>query len=82
MKKRTLSGFFLRWRWVICSAAALFLSVMLLFLFPRKEYPAVSTVFAILFWLSAAAMIGFAALAVRNGGTPPHDGPFPKDKIV
>ena len=40
-----------RRRFFLLSVAALLLSVVLLVLFPRKEYLALSTAFAVLFWL-------------------------------
>lgn len=67
---------------MLCSAAVLLLSVILLFLFPRKEYLAVSTAFAILFWLSVAATIVCMVLAVRNRGKPPRGKPARKNKTI
>lgn len=77
-----LSVFFRRWRGTFCSAAALLIWVILLFLFPRKEYPAVSTVFAILFWLSIAALIVCTTLAVRNKGKTSHDRSPKQNRII
>lgn len=81
-KYQGLSAFFRRWRWTLCSAAVLLLSVILLFLFPREEYPAVSTVFAILFWLSIAAVIAFTTLAVRNRKKPPRGKTTRQNKTI
>lgn len=81
-KHQILSDSFRRWRWVICSAAVLLLSVILLFLFPRKEYLAVSTAFAILFWLSIAAVVIFTVCAVRNRGKPPRGKPAKQNKDI
>lgn len=67
---------------MLCSAAVLLLSVILLFLFPRKEYLAVSTAFAILFWLSVTATIVSTAFAVRNRGNPPLRRPARKNKTI
>lgn len=67
---------------MLCSAAVLLLSVILLFLFPRKEYLAVSTAFAILFWLAVAAIIVSTAFAVRNRRKPPLRRPVRKNKTI
>ena len=82
MKNKSLSRSFRRWRRALCSAAVLLLSVILLFLFPRKEYLAVSTAFAILFWLSVAATIVCMVLAVRNRGKPTRGKPARKNKSI
>lgn len=72
--------FLRQWRRALCSAAVLLLSVILLFLFPRKEYLAVSTAFAILFWLSVAATVVYTVLAVRNRGKPPRGRSLKRDR--
>lgn len=79
---QSLSAFLRRWRWALCSAAVLLVSVILLFLFPRKEYLVVSTAFAILFWLSITATIVCIVLAVRNRGKPPRRRPARKKKTI
>jgi lipopolysaccharide export LptBFGC system permease protein LptF len=72
MKKLHISSAFgKRWGTVIISSAMLILSVILLLLFPRREHLALSTVFAVMFWLSLAAVIVFTVLAVRNREKPP-----------
>lgn len=79
---QSLTAFFRRWRWALCSAAVLLLSVILLFLFPRKEYLAVSTALAILFWLAIAAVIVCIALAVRNRRKPLRGKPVRQNKTI
>ena len=50
--------------------------------FPRREYPAVSTAFAILFWLSIAATIVCTALTVGNRGKPARGKPARQNKNI
>lgn len=59
-----------RWRFVLAAAVVLLLSVVLLLLFPREEHVALSTVFALLFWLALIAGFVFTVLAVRTRGNP------------
>ena len=83
MKKLHISSAFgKRWGTVIISSAMLILSVILLLLFPRREHLALSTVFAVMFWLSLAAVIVFTVLAVRNRGKPPRRRPARKKKTI
>lgn len=82
-KKKNNQGFspFCRqWRRVLCSIALLLLLMLLLLLFPRKEYVALSTVLAILFWFALAAVIVCTALAARNKGKPSRGGAHKKNK--
>lgn len=48
--------------------------------FPRKEYVALSTLLAILFWLALAAVIVCTTLAVRNKKKPLRGRPLKKNK--
>ena len=66
IKPQKVFAFGKRWGLVVISSVVLILSVILLLLFPRKEHLALSTVFAITFWLSLAAVIVSTVLAVRN----------------
>lgn len=71
MKKLQIgSAFGKRWELVVISSVMLILSVILLLIFLRKEHLALSTIFAVTFWLSLAAVIVSTVFAVRNRGTP------------
>ena len=76
------SPFCRRWRRALFSVAVLLLLVLVLLLlvFPRKEYVALSTLLAILFWLALAAVIVCTTLAVRNKKKPLRGRPLKKNK--
>ena len=81
MKKRKnnqgFSPFCRRWRRALLLLLVL---VLLLLVFPRKEYVALSTLLAILFWLALAAVIVCTTLAVRNKKKPLRGRPLKKNK--
>lgn len=80
LKKQNRTHFQKQWIWCVISSAVLLLSVILILLFPREEHVVLSTVFAVLFWLSLVATIVSAAFAVRNRGKPPHDQTYKREK--
>lgn len=61
-----ISAFGKRWGPVVIFSVILILSVILLLLFPRKEHLALSTIFAITFWLSFIACVWQAVVLIRR----------------
>ena len=67
LKRKELAHIFpKRWRRLVMAASVLLFSVVMLLLFPRQEHTVLSTLFAVLFWLSLAAVVIFGAVAIRN----------------
>ena len=81
-RSKTIAATLKKQRFVLLSASVLLLSITMLVLFPREEHLALSTAFAVLFWLSLILCMVSVILSVRNRGKPAKDKPAGKNKTI